>query len=80
MKAGYRIYVRDNPISGLEQFSLSQLNAIAESLAVELQPGVKLVHYGENPPSDTSLPWQQTLADGVTPVGIVKHFVAGRWM
>lgn len=76
---GYRIYVRDNPTSGLEQFSLGQLNAIAESLAVELQPGVRLVHYGPVPPSDITLPWQQTLADGTTPVRTVKNFVGGRW-
>lgn len=79
MTKGYRIYVRDNPVSGLEQFSLAQLTAIAESMAIELQPGVKLVHFGPNPPADISLPWQMTLADEVTPVGTIKNFTGGAW-
>ena len=76
---GYRIYVRDNPTSGLEKFTLAELNAIAESLAIEMHPGSKLVYYGSSPPTDISLPWQQTLVDGTTPVGIVKNFIGGQW-
>jgi hypothetical protein len=79
MNSAFRIIVRDSPLEGLSRFSLADLNAIADSLLVEMKPGVKAVFYGENPPSDISLPWQQTLADGITPVGMVQNFIAGKW-
>ena len=63
----------------LSFFSTEALEALESSFHVVTPDGTRLVHYGDIPPSDTGLPWQPTLSDGVTPNGQVKRFLGGRW-
>jgi hypothetical protein len=70
--------LRDNPTAA-KHFSLEQLNALEKSFLVVAPDQAKPVFYGDSPPSDRNQPWQQTLADGVTPVGEVLLFQGGEW-
>jgi len=76
--ASLNITVRDSPIA-TKFMSSEELAAIAASLIVSLPPGAQLVHYGDTPPSNTSIPWQPTLNDGITPKSMVMRFVGGQW-
>jgi hypothetical protein len=73
------ISVVGNPLAGLEEFSMDELGAMASSLCVTFPDGVRMVYYGPYPPVDRNLPWQQTLDDGITPIGGVKYFTNGKW-
>lgn len=63
----------------LKSFSAAELVELEESFCVVTPPNTRLVHYSDKPPSDTSLPWQLTGSDQVTPIGEVKYFIGGIW-
>ena len=73
-----RLRLRDSPAAA-EHFTPEQLDSFEKSFLVVTPDQTKLVFYGDSPPSDNNLPWQETLADKVTPVGTAKHFLGGKW-
>lgn len=60
-------------------FRPDQLQELAAALQIDFEArGVRAVYFGQNPPADTSLPWQMT--DGTeTPIGPIKYYRAGGW-
>lgn len=71
--------VAGSPVEGLKKFSYEELNAMASALRVRFPERSRVVYFGEYPPTDTNLPWQKTLDDGITPIGGVQYFVGGQW-
>jgi|TARA_R110000824_G_scaffold383947_2_gene577697 hypothetical protein len=73
-----RLKLRDSPAAA-KHFTPEQLDSFEKSFLVVTPDQTKLVFYDDSPPSDKNLPWQETLADKVTPVGTVKNFLTGKW-
>lgn len=56
-----------------------QLAEAAANLVIEFDCNVRPVTFAENPPPDTTLPWQQTDGCGGAPLGRLKFFTNGEW-
>lgn len=54
------------------------LEFLAKSFVVQLDPGDEIVHFGENPPADTGKRWQQTDSNGAV-IGKIKTYQGGEW-
>lgn len=78
LQSKLKVCLKDNP-PALKCFSMKQLEMLSDSFCVCSPPGTKLVAYGVNPPADTSIAWQPTLEDGVTPKGMVMSYAGGAW-